>query len=178
VIWRCSALAAGALALAACGEEKPIPQVDYAAVSEKAQVRAISVIDLAAKLAAGEVVLIDVRNPDEYAASRIAGALDAPLTHFDPAMIPREDRRETIFYCDNGQRSAQAAGRLAQEYGGTVRYLAGGLGAWQDAGRSTTSQTAPAPPRPSEPGPSESSPSESSPSESSPSESSPHNDPA
>ncbi len=140
MIARGGALFLAVLAVCACAEERPLPQVDYAQVSEKAQVRAISVIELAAKMAASEVLLIDVRDPDEFASARLEGALNAPMTHFDPAVIPREDKRETIFYCRTGERSAEAAERMAQEFGGTVRHLAGGIEAWQDTGRATISQ--------------------------------------
>ena len=39
-------------------------------------------------LEAGEIVLVDVREPGEYAAERIHGALLFPLSTFDPAALP------------------------------------------------------------------------------------------
>jgi rhodanese-related sulfurtransferase len=135
-----------ALALAACEEERTLPQVDYSQVSEPAEVRAISAIDLAAKIQAGEVLLIDVRDPAEFAERRIAGALNAPFGQFDTAMIPREDVRETIFYCRAGDLSKQAAEQMAERFGGTVRYLDGGITDWASGGRETISQSTALPP--------------------------------
>jgi rhodanese-related sulfurtransferase len=148
VIWRSSSslLILGALALAACQEEeRALPHVDYAAVSAPSEVRAISAIDLAVRIEAGDVLLVDVREPEEFAESRIAGALNAPLSTFDPAMIPREQARETIFYCRSGRRSAEAAQMMAERFGGTVRHLEGGITEWIDSGRDTVPQADEAP---------------------------------
>lgn len=103
-----------------------------------AAVRTISVADLATMIEAGEVVLVDVRTPGEFAEARLAGALNAPLSTFDPASIPREDHRETILYCRSSRRSEEAAVMLANDIGGTVRHLEGGIVAWQEAGPGNT----------------------------------------
>jgi rhodanese-related sulfurtransferase len=139
-------LACCALTLAACEEERALPQIDYSQVSQRAAVHPISAIALAAKIEAGEVVLIDVRDPEEFAASRIAGALNAPSGQLDTATIPREDERETIFYCRTGERSAKVAEQMADRYGGTVRYLDGGITGWVSGGRATIAQSPASPP--------------------------------
>lgn len=90
--------------------------------------------ELKALVDAGRVVLIDVRTPYEFADGRIAGALNAPLTHFQPAAIPRDLTREVILYCGSSRRSAEAARQLVAERGGTVRHLEGGFRAWDAAG--------------------------------------------
>lgn len=40
-------------------------------------------------LEASEILLVDVREPDEFAAERIAGALLLPLSTFDAASAPQ-----------------------------------------------------------------------------------------
>lgn len=103
-------------------------------VETEAEVETIAAEDLDALLDTGDVIVVDVRTPYEYADGRIAGALNAPLTHFDPAAIPVEDDRETIFYCGTERRSAIAAEQMAEHWGMPVRHLAGGLAAWEEAG--------------------------------------------
>lgn len=95
-----------------------------------ASVETIDAETLAGMIARDEVVLIDVRTPEEFAEARIAGALNAPLQTFLPASIPIETRRETILYCRSSGRSARAARMLADHTGTRVRHLAGGLRAW------------------------------------------------
>lgn len=84
-------------------------------------------------LARGDVVLVDVRTPEEFGAGRLPGALNAPVETFDAASIPIEETRETILYCRSARRSEQAAQMLAEHTGGTVRHLAGGIIAWEEA---------------------------------------------
>jgi ArsR family transcriptional regulator len=54
---------------------------------------------LAARLAAGDVVLLDVRPEDEFAAGHLPGALNLPLDRLEAAMarLPRD--REVVAYC-------------------------------------------------------------------------------
>lgn len=90
---------------------------------------------------AGDIILVDVRTPYEFADTRIAGALNAPLTHFDPSSIPRERRRETVFYCGSSRRSIEAAQAYADHWNIRVRHLSGGLKAWSETGFDTVANT-------------------------------------
>ena len=47
----------------------------------------LSPADVAARLKAGQAVLIDVREPDEHAREHIAGAVTAPLSVFEGAEL-------------------------------------------------------------------------------------------
>jgi rhodanese-related sulfurtransferase/glyoxylase-like metal-dependent hydrolase (beta-lactamase superfamily II) len=79
-------------------------------------------------------LLLDVRNPREWANKHIAGSVNVPLNHLQEhvAEIPR-DRRIAI-HCAGGYRSSIAASILHQ-YGITnLIDMAGGLAAWE-AGR-------------------------------------------
>jgi rhodanese-related sulfurtransferase len=81
----------------------------------------------------GEALLIDVREPDEHARERIAGARLAPLSRFDPASLVSEPGQTLVFHCNSGNRTAQAADLLLRA-GGDVYQLAGGLQSWKKAG--------------------------------------------
>lgn len=129
------ATAAGA-ALAACA---PAPPAHSASTRPAAAVATLTTNELAALMAAGKVILIDVRTPAEFAQARLPGALNAPLGTFDPASIPIEPDRETILYCGSSRRSAIAAGLLSEHLGTTVRHLEGGIQAWIAAGLETIS---------------------------------------
>jgi rhodanese-related sulfurtransferase len=82
----------------------------------------------------GEAVLIDVREPDEHARERIAGARLAPLSRFDPESLAVEPGKTVVFHCNSGSRTAETAELLLRAGGGEVYQLAGGLQAWKRAG--------------------------------------------
>ena len=106
--------------------------------SAAAQVEEVSAEALAARIARGEVVLVDVRTPEEFAEGHLAGAVNLPLDRFDPAALPRQSGRETILYCRSDRRSGIAAEAVAEALGQPVRHLDGGIVAWQAAGLPVT----------------------------------------
>jgi rhodanese-related sulfurtransferase len=134
---------AASLALSGCAGSTASAQMAPGA-TQGARVETITAAQLAAMMAAGEVVLVDVRTPAEFAEVRIPGALNAPLSTFDPASIPIEVERETILYCGSSRRSGIAAEMLSEYLGGTVRHLEGGINAWKEAGLETQAEPAPA----------------------------------
>ena len=86
-------------------------------------------------------LLLDVRNPREWAAKHIDGSVNIPLNHLQERIgeIPR-DRRIAV-HCAGGYRSSIAAGILHQ-YGIThMIEMAGGLAAWSAAQLPVVTQT-------------------------------------
>ena len=80
-------------------------------------------------------LLVDVREPGEFAREHIAGAESLPLSAFDISKLPRD--RKIVLCCQSGARSTRA---LAQLQGGgytDIAHLNGGLAAWK-AARFTT----------------------------------------
>lgn len=104
--------------------------------------RAHNVTDLEAEqvaegLAAGRMLLVDVREPDETQAEAFPGAVAVPLSAFDPALIPDPQGRQVVFACRSGKRSVTAS-LAAQEQGYSYdAHLAGGILAWKAAGLPT-----------------------------------------
>lgn len=94
----------------------------------------VSVAELAAILEADPTTpVVDVRNPDEYAAGHVPGAVLMPL-HTVPVRVqdlPRD--RPVYLVCHSGGRSAQATAWLTQQGYDVVNVL-GGTGAWAAAG--------------------------------------------
>jgi len=79
-------------------------------------------------------LVVDVREPAEYAAGRIPSAQLIPLSELRQVSI--EWKRETpiILYCQNGARSEQARIFLALRGFTNHRRMKGGYVAWRDAG--------------------------------------------
>ena len=91
--------------------------------------------ELAARLKAGKVRLIDVRTDAEVAEGMIPGAEHIALDRFDPAALDLSDGREVVLYCRSGRRSTMAGKLLAEVTGKPVEHLAGGIMAWEEAGQ-------------------------------------------
>jgi rhodanese-related sulfurtransferase len=89
------------------------------------------------RLACGAITLIDVREPDEWAAEAVAGAHLVPLSRLDPASLPGVPGRPVVFLCQVGRRSAAAAARCAAAGVADCANLEGGLNAWKAAGLPT-----------------------------------------
>jgi len=90
-----------------------------------------------ARIEAGNVFVLDVREPDEYDEGALADAVHIPRGHLEAQIEGRAlDRDQTIVvYCAGGVRSAFAA-RTLQELGySDVLSMAGGFGKWKDEGR-------------------------------------------
>lgn len=68
----------------------------------------LSLDELKDKLARKEVVVVDVREPHEFAAGHIPGAALMPLSQFDPASLPAEAGKTIVFSCRTGVRSLRA----------------------------------------------------------------------
>lgn len=80
----------------------------------------------------GEILLIDVREPAEFAAERIHGALNFPMSTFDPHALPDQPDR-IVFQCGSGKRSAMAVTRCQSAGLHVDAHLAGGIAAWRAA---------------------------------------------
>ena len=88
-----------------------------------------------ARMKIGGMELIDVREPGEYGAERIHGALLFPLSSFDPHALPKNV--DLIFQCGTGKRSAMAVARCQAAGLKHATHLAGGIQAWKAAGLPT-----------------------------------------
>lgn len=85
-----------------------------------------------------DVVLLDVREDDEWAAGHVAGAVHIPMMQVpqrlehDPG--PITPQTPIVVMCKGGGRSAQVTAWLLQ-HGYDATNMTGGLLAWQAAGR-------------------------------------------
>jgi rhodanese-related sulfurtransferase len=95
-----------------------------------AEVRRIGVADLPGWLAAHEALIVDVREPSEYAVARIPDAVSIPQADLATRLdeIPRD--RELLLVCAGGARSLRAAQFLHAVGYERVTNLDGGTNGW------------------------------------------------
>lgn len=93
----------------------------------------IDVEQLKQMLDANEALLVDVREPGEHAAERIAGAHSAPLSALGADVLQRAEGKIVVFHCKSGMRTQTDAAKLAACASGEAFYLAGGIEAWKSA---------------------------------------------
>jgi len=128
-----------------CGDHPTIKQlIDYEefcgvrptpAAAASAGVPETTVEELKARLdMRAPVYILDVREPQEFQISRIAGSTLIPLGQLAGRLgeLPaRSEGREIIVHCKSGARSAKAVG-LLKEHGIEAKNLKGGILAWID----------------------------------------------
>ncbi len=85
-------------------------------------------------LKAGRVLLVDVREPAEFANQRIHGAVLMPLSTFEPKALPTDGSRRVVFQCGSGKRSRKALDSFVAETGVDAAHMAGGIAAWRQQG--------------------------------------------
>jgi rhodanese-related sulfurtransferase len=92
----------------------------------------ISVEELRTRLAKKDpLVLVDVRQPDEFAESHIAGAKLIPLGELPERVGELDKSAEIVVNCRGGARSARAVQFLMSQGFVNVSNLIGGNDRWQ-----------------------------------------------
>jgi rhodanese-related sulfurtransferase len=83
--------------------------------------------------ALGKVTLLDVREPEEFAESRIEGCKLIPLGELmSRANQELDPEADIVIYCAHGMRSLQAVMGLKQMGYEKLRSLEGGIVAWEE----------------------------------------------
>ncbi len=99
------------------------------------EVQNLSPAEVAELVRERRAVLVDVREPVEFFADRIEGAVLVPLSSFDPFRLPKG---QLVFQCGTGKRSLRAIQLSAGAGLDHHAHLEGGLAAWKAAGLPTT----------------------------------------
>jgi rhodanese-related sulfurtransferase len=88
------------------------------------------------------LVVLDVREDDEWAAAHIDGAVHIPLMELPARMgeFVELEADQTLIVCKAGGRSARAGAYLAQQGYEVVNLIDGMIG-WERAGRAMVSET-------------------------------------
>ncbi len=90
--------------------------------------------ELAAMLRDNAALVVDVREPDEFSAGHIPGAINMPLSGFQPSRLPDAGGKLLVLNCAAGRRSAMALEKCGAARAEVDTHLAGGFGAWRAAG--------------------------------------------
>ena len=82
-----------------------------------------------------QAIIVDVREPEEYATSHINGSTLIPLGLVEKNKLPASENKKIIIHCHSGKRSHMACEKLLAEDPNLDLYnLEGGILAWQQAG--------------------------------------------
>lgn len=110
---------------AACGDSPSIREL----TSCDGSITAAELADLVKTGLLG--TLIDVREPDEFASSRIPGAVSIPLGKLADRATELDPQARLVVYCKSGTRSASAL-KILREFGfKQARHLEGGIDAYK-----------------------------------------------
>jgi sulfur-carrier protein adenylyltransferase/sulfurtransferase len=100
----------------------------------RTRIEELDVLQAREEIERGEAVLLDTREPHEYAEAHLEGAtLVPPATVAEriAELVPDRSQR-VILYCRTGNRSARAADQLQELGYENVANVAGGIVAWQE----------------------------------------------
>ena len=108
-------------------------------------IRSISPAEAKRLVDEGNALLVDIREPEEFAGKCIEGARLEPLSVM-PFLVPDPDReRPAVFYCHSGRRAKENTGVLERR-GFAITYLVeGGLEGWEKAGQPVVRRSVPLP---------------------------------
>jgi len=90
--------------------------------------------EVADALAKREILLIDVRSPQEFMIDHIEGAVLSPIAFFDATHLPRDTDRRIVLHCGSGVRSEKAAVACLEAGFGKIAHMEGGMAAWKQDG--------------------------------------------
>jgi rhodanese-related sulfurtransferase len=128
---------------------RPFLFVSTAAIAHAAEAPKIAPADAAKLVAEGKAVLVDCREPAEWAETGVA----APATllaksDFDgdqkgwKEFLAKNEGKQVLVYCRSGRRSGLVAAALAEK--GVKAANVGGIQDWKDAGLPTRAASEPA----------------------------------
>lgn len=99
------------------------------------KVENVNIDELKRGLADGSILLVDVREPNEFVAGHIPGATLNPLQSFDASKLPNAPGKRVVLSCRSGKRSLAALGLARLAGRGDVRaHYPGGFQEWSQRG--------------------------------------------
>jgi rhodanese-related sulfurtransferase len=103
----------------------------------RTRIHECSVEELEGLLAQGELTLVDVREPVEYAAGHLPGAISIPrgVVELKLPELVADPQALVVCYCGSGGRSALSSDSLQRIGYQNVLSLRGGYQAWSAGGK-------------------------------------------
>jgi rhodanese-related sulfurtransferase len=109
--------------------------------------------DAKREIEAGDVAVVDTRDPDKFEQGHLRGAVNVPAgengvdahaEEFARRVAEAAGERPALLYCNSGNRSARAADALVNEHGEAgARSMIGGIRLWSDLGYEIEGSVAP-----------------------------------
>lgn len=102
-------------------------------------VRPVSPQELLERVAAADrnLVVLDVRSPEEFVAGHVPGAVNVPYDQIATRLAEVPKDKDVVLYCRSGRRVGIAAQVLAQNGYTRLQHLEGDMPAWVAQGRPT-----------------------------------------
>ena len=98
-------------------------------------VRSVDAKTLKIWLDAGEAILIDVREIEEYNEAYIPGSILVPVNNCGPEILPQNPDKKIVFHCKAGVRGNKACEMCARAVTDKLVYnFEGGIEAWIEEG--------------------------------------------
>jgi rhodanese-related sulfurtransferase len=91
----------------------------------------IAAAALLQRLSHSQLLLIDVRNPDEYFAEHIPGAINIPVPRLQALLDPIKQATDPVLYCNDTRLTRVAEQILRRNAVQHFSHLDGGLAAWR-----------------------------------------------
>ena len=103
----------------------------------KSKIQEVDTQTASEKIASNQVVVLDVREPDEFEQGALKNVVHIPRGHLEAQVESKivDKNSPVIVYCAGGVRSAFAAKTLQDLGYANVLSMAGGFGKWKDEGR-------------------------------------------
>lgn len=89
------------------------------------------------QLNSGNVQLVDVRTPEEFAEGHLPNAVNININgeNFDAETAKLDKEKPVMVYCKSGGRSAKAASNLKEKGFKNITDLDGGITSWKEASK-------------------------------------------
>lgn len=133
-VWSVVSLLIVAIALSACGASAPAAPVAEAGAIAETLPDTVNVQTVAQIKGQDGVVVLDVREPSEYAEGHIPGVSLIPMGQVPDRLSEIPKDKTVIVTCRSGNRSGQITDYLRQQGYTNVHNMEGGIVAWQQAG--------------------------------------------
>ena len=108
-------------------------------------IRSINPVKAKGLLDEEHALLVDVREPDEFARVCIEGARLEPLSVLPLLPLDPDRERPAVFYCNSGRRTKYHAAILEERGFAATYFIEGGLEGWEKAGLPVARRSAPLP---------------------------------
>ncbi|MCH8063865.1 MAG: rhodanese-like domain-containing protein [Chloroflexi bacterium] len=92
----------------------------------------IAHVKRAREAVADGVIVLDMREPNEYEAGHVEGAIHVPLGSLEEGLDGLRKDRRVLAHCGHGEPASTAFYILERAGGGPLMNLSGGMGAWEE----------------------------------------------